>query len=437
MSLSPSEALGKGAPFRPTFSLSPLMNYPLPYKMKCKDLISQVLRLGPAALPFTLLCLQMTSFFAERPLLRRQWPSEQYSNISAVHQVRYPTYKNRLSFLVRMSLPTQKKTIKQIFPVPDLQPSTKHLGHPLIFNHNDRTRAYNFIYGKFRAKLTTVRANKLNHAGRLTYIQSVLSSIPVYYMSTILFSKSFVQKITTIIRRFWWTGVQEDNPTSPIAYRSWDDICQSKENGGLGIRDLETVNKSLIIHAAYNIANNKNPFLTSVLKAKYYPNSSFWTANNSGTRSIFWSSVMQVKKELHNNAVIQLHAGNSSIWSSPWCPLWGTIHDHLLLPVTVSPLPSTAAELWNPNTHEWDMHLLSNIFDTDAVQAISSTHPVPSDLQDVLRWKTSKTGVCTTKEIYKTLSAANVTQLPQQGSRSILPPINSYAAPGEARTYHL
>jgi hypothetical protein len=84
-----------------------------------------------------------------------------------------------------------------------------------------------------------------------------------------------MQQITAIIRKFWWAGVQEDNPTTPISYRSWDDICQSKENGGLGIRDLETVNKSLIIHAAYNIADNKNPFLTAVLKAKYFPNSFF------------------------------------------------------------------------------------------------------------------------------------------------------------------
>jgi hypothetical protein len=78
-------------------------------------------------------------------------------------------------------------TIKQIFPVADLQPHTKHLGHPIIFSHRDRNRAYNFIFAKFQSKLTTVRANKLNHAGRLTYIQSVLSSIPIYYMSTVIF----------------------------------------------------------------------------------------------------------------------------------------------------------------------------------------------------------------------------------------------------------
>ena len=140
-----------------------------------------------------------------------------------------------------------KEAIRTIFPVPNLQPNTKHLGHPIIFNHNDRNRAYNFIYGKFKGKLTTVRANNLNHAGRLTYIQSVLSSIPIYYMSTVLFSKSFLHKITAIIRKFWWTGIQEENHTNPIPYRSWEDICQSKDNGGLGIRDLETINRSLII----------------------------------------------------------------------------------------------------------------------------------------------------------------------------------------------
>ena len=94
-------------------------------------------------------------------------------------------------------------------------------------------------------------------------------------MSTVLFSKTFVERINAIIRRFWWAGVQEDNPTLPVAFRSWDDICQSKDNGGLGVRDLHIVNRSLITHAAYDIANNKNPLLTAILKAKYFPNNSF------------------------------------------------------------------------------------------------------------------------------------------------------------------
>ena len=77
-------------------------------------------------------------------------------------------------------------------------------------------------------------------------------------MSTVLFSQSFLHKITAIIRKFWWTGIQDDDTTNSIPYRSWDDICQPKENGGLGIRDLGNINKSLIIQAAYNTATKKN-----------------------------------------------------------------------------------------------------------------------------------------------------------------------------------
>lgn len=77
--------------------------------------------------------------------------------------------------------------VKSVFPVGDLTPNSIYLGHPLIFNHNDRTQTYNFILTKFRAKLTTIKGSMLNHAGRLVYINSVLNSIPIYYMSTVLF----------------------------------------------------------------------------------------------------------------------------------------------------------------------------------------------------------------------------------------------------------
>jgi hypothetical protein len=85
-----------------------------------------------------------------------------------------------------------------------------HLGHPMIFSHRDKNKAYDFIYNKYFAKFGSLKVNKLNHAGRLQYIKFVLASIPIYYMSTVLFSKTFIERINTIIRRFWWTGVQEE-----------------------------------------------------------------------------------------------------------------------------------------------------------------------------------------------------------------------------------
>jgi hypothetical protein len=37
-------------------------------------------------------------------------------------------------------------------------------------------------------------------------------------MSTILFSKTFIEQINTIIRRFLWAGIQEEHQTNPIPF---------------------------------------------------------------------------------------------------------------------------------------------------------------------------------------------------------------------------
>jgi hypothetical protein len=94
-----------------------------------------------------------------------------------------------------------------------------------------------------------------------------------------------------------------------------DDICKPINQGGLGIRDMELINKSLIIQTTWNVITNKNPILSNVIKAKYYPRSSFWTCTTTGPRSVFWSSVLQVRQHLNENSTMQIHAGNSSIWS--------------------------------------------------------------------------------------------------------------------------
>ncbi|KAK8462242.1 hypothetical protein SEVIR_1G175150v4 [Setaria viridis] len=224
---------------------------------------------------------------------------------------------------------------------------TTHLGHPIIFSYKDRTQAYGFILTKFRAKLTGIKANKLNHAGRITYINSVLASIPIYYMQNILFSRSFTEKINSILRRFWWQGVQGEDSSKPFYFRSWDDICQPKSVGGLGIRNLYTVNKSLVSHSAWLIASNTDPLLSSVIKAKYFPNTSFWRATCHGTRSAFWSSILQVKHHLHQQCVVQIHKGNSNIWTDPWFDNWETIYTHLKDPHVHRQLPNLMSDLWN------------------------------------------------------------------------------------------
>jgi hypothetical protein len=50
---------------------------------------------------------------------------------------------------------------------------------------------------------------------------------------------------------------------------------------------MELINKSLLIQSTWNVSTNKDPLLTSTLKAKYFPHNNFWTAPSTGFRSVF------------------------------------------------------------------------------------------------------------------------------------------------------
>jgi hypothetical protein len=83
-----------------------------------------------------------------------------------------PNLKKSSIYFSRSVSTSIRQQITCIFPVQTLQPKTMHLGHPMLFSHKNKNKAYHFIYNKFLAKFGTLKANKLNHAGRLQYIKS-------------------------------------------------------------------------------------------------------------------------------------------------------------------------------------------------------------------------------------------------------------------------
>ena len=178
--------------------------------------------------------------------------------------------------------------------------------------------------------MPSYKANLLSHAACLELIRSVFSAIPVYYMANILFTKKLITKLTAIIRNFWWTGVRQNDSTKSLCLRAWKDICNSKDEGGLGVRNLKAINESLILSAAWKLAKDPSSHLYLVLKAKYFPNASIWTATTTPPKSAFWASILKMLPKLKTHSFYQITQGNISIWSTPWCNNWSSIHEHLI-----------------------------------------------------------------------------------------------------------
>lgn len=192
-----NEVSAKVVPCRLTFFLLQSINSPTSFnKMQNSNLTC--ISLGPK-------CPQIHSLLLADDLIL--CGNASVAEATTIHRIfqefsiasdQIPLFQESTTLSARVDNNT-KDQIKSIFSVPDLLPNTMHLGYPMIFNHKDRTKPYEFIINKFRAKLTIVKENMLNHARRLTYIQPVLAFIPMFYISTVLFSQPSLESIDTII----------------------------------------------------------------------------------------------------------------------------------------------------------------------------------------------------------------------------------------------
>jgi hypothetical protein len=253
-------------------------------------------------------------------------------------------------------------SIKNIFQVPNIDNNFVHLGHPLIIPGKNRNGAYNFVLDKFKLKLSTYKADHLSHAARLELIKSVFSSIPVYYMSNILFTKKILAKIRAITRNVWWTSIKEENGSKGLCLRSWTDIACPKKEGGLGIRNLQAMNQGLLLMTAWRLADNKDSFLYSVLKSKYFADSSIWRPNVNTPKSAFWSSILKILPIIKDHAFYQISTGNISIWSTPWCEQWNNIYDALIIQDNNFVYPAQVKDLWIENRKKWNANLIDKLF---------------------------------------------------------------------------
>ena len=82
----------------------------------------------------------------------------------------------------------------------------------------------------------------ISKGGRLTLVKSMLASLPIYFMSLFQMSRSVCLRLEKIQRDFLWGyGALESKPHVV----KWDIVCLDKRKGGLGVRCLHSLNKTL------------------------------------------------------------------------------------------------------------------------------------------------------------------------------------------------
>jgi Reverse transcriptase (RNA-dependent DNA polymerase) len=120
----------------------------------------------------------------------------------------------------------------------------KYLGPPLSDKQIPRQFFKQLIDG-IQDTLPGWQAEYLSLAGREILVNAVLSAKTVYFMSLYLLPKWVIKAIDNIRRRFMWHRHKSDDK-KPMCLVNWGIVTMSKQNGGLGIRDLHIMNQSFL-----------------------------------------------------------------------------------------------------------------------------------------------------------------------------------------------
>ena len=108
----------------------------------------------------------------------------------------------------------------------------KYLGAPL--HHGAvNSGSFSFVTDKLLQRLSSWKSSSLSLAGRLTLCKSIISAVPSYPMQTSYLPTKVCDSIDKICRSFLW---RESTGKRKLHLVLWNQVCQDKQLGGLGLR---------------------------------------------------------------------------------------------------------------------------------------------------------------------------------------------------------
>ncbi|KAL4283563.1 hypothetical protein GQ457_16G029270 [Hibiscus cannabinus] len=200
----------------------------------------------------------------------------------------------------------------------------EYLGLPLGPKRNS-IALWDPVVAKFSTRLASWKANSLSFGGRLVLLKSVLSSLPIYYLSILQLPSSVYKKLQSLMSNFLWGSSSEKRK---IHWMKWTDICCPKFLGGLGVIDPKFQNRALLGKWVWKFANEKDNLWQQIIRCKYNYSVNSLLPIDPGQRrmSMLWNGVIKsffkddaCGNVMRNNFMLQVGDGQSiSFWSDIW-----------------------------------------------------------------------------------------------------------------------
>ncbi|KAL0288866.1 UNVERIFIED_CONTAM: hypothetical protein Sangu_2639000 [Sesamum angustifolium] len=159
---------------------------------------------------------------------------------------------------------------------------------------------------------------QISFAGRVQLIKSVLISFEVYWAMAFILPKGIIKEMIKRLRTFLW----KDSSASGYLKVAWETVCKPIEEGGLGIKDILALNRSLMSkHLWAVIKQDRNSIWVDWIIQVRLRDCSIWTVKeNKGAWG--WRKMLTLRHSLISHINYRVGSGDSlSLWHDPWHPL--------------------------------------------------------------------------------------------------------------------
>lgn len=128
------------------------------------------------------------------------------------------------------------------------------------------------LINKLTSKITAWGTKHLSYIARVRVINSVLIGIASFWSRIFILPKQVMKRVMAICRNYLW-GSSDKYKKVPLV--NWDEVCQAKKHGGLGIKNLVKWNKASIMKLNWDIANKKDILWVKWIHNRYIKNADF------------------------------------------------------------------------------------------------------------------------------------------------------------------
>jgi hypothetical protein len=193
-----------------------------------------------------------------------------------------------------------------------------YLGLPLGAKLNF-TIIWNPVIEKMERRLAGWKRLYLSKGGKLTLFKSTLSNLPTYFLSLFHLPAGVAHRLEKLQRDFLWDGLG-DQPKFHLV--NWAKICEPIPSGGLGIKNLQSFNQSLLGKWLWRYGMDRESLWRQVVEAKYGSMWGGWCtkANRDAYGVGFWKGIRKGWDRFLTFLTYSVGNGERVMfWHDPWC----------------------------------------------------------------------------------------------------------------------